>query len=166
MNKSDLSRDAYMLHGRTNKRGYDWWWHNFTAIDEETGEEKPFFVEFYVINPKGSPNQVLLGQDPQDQSGSATAPFLRHDQCRHVGQRQSPIAPLFSSIKSNAVSIGIKKRSVLADCLCTETTLKGSSRSQRRKKPSNRAIFAMRDPCLLTFKSKKEIPVQCRLWGR
>lgn len=64
MNHSDRSRDAYMLHGSLAKKGYDWWWHNFVGINPLTGEERSFFVEYDVINPKLSPATVVLGQDP------------------------------------------------------------------------------------------------------
>ena len=47
----DKRRDQYMLNGSFSKKGYDWWWHSFTAVNEKTGEEKPFFIEFFVINP-------------------------------------------------------------------------------------------------------------------
>ncbi len=30
VNKSDLSRNAFMLKGDLSKCGYDWWWHSFT----------------------------------------------------------------------------------------------------------------------------------------
>jgi hypothetical protein len=43
----DISRDAFMLHGPLAHHGYDWWWHSFTAQDAETGEDKPFFIEFF-----------------------------------------------------------------------------------------------------------------------
>ena len=47
MNKSDYNRDLYMLRGPLAKKGYDWWWHSLTAYNKETGEEKPFFIEYY-----------------------------------------------------------------------------------------------------------------------
>ncbi len=31
--KSDVRRNAYMLRGPLAKKGYDWWWHNFTGYD-------------------------------------------------------------------------------------------------------------------------------------
>ena len=37
-----------MLHGPLAHQGYDWWWHSFTAQDAETGEDKPFFIEFFM----------------------------------------------------------------------------------------------------------------------
>ena len=30
-----------MLTGKFARRGYDWWWHSFTAVNDETGEEVP-----------------------------------------------------------------------------------------------------------------------------
>ena len=50
-NKKDMKRDQMKLAGSLAKKGYDWWWHSFTAQDAETGEDKPFFVEFFLCNP-------------------------------------------------------------------------------------------------------------------
>ncbi len=60
-NKKSISKNAYMLNGRFKKKGYDWWWHSFTAIDE-LGNEVPFFIEYYIINPKISPDKVTYGR--------------------------------------------------------------------------------------------------------
>ena len=48
---TDQKRDAFMLNKGFAKKGYDWWWHSFTGINSKTGEEKQFFIEFYVMNP-------------------------------------------------------------------------------------------------------------------
>ena len=50
-NTKDAARNQYMLTGALARQGYDWWWHSFTAINEKTGAEKPFFIEFIVCNP-------------------------------------------------------------------------------------------------------------------
>ena len=50
-NHHDITRNAFMLHGPLAYQGYDWWWHSFTAQDAITGEDKPFFIEFFVCNP-------------------------------------------------------------------------------------------------------------------
>lgn len=42
--------------------GYDWWWHSFTAHHAETGEEKPFFLEFFVCNPELGGDEPVFGQ--------------------------------------------------------------------------------------------------------
>ncbi len=39
-NKSDITRDACQLFGAQARKGYDWWWHSFTAYDAETGAAK------------------------------------------------------------------------------------------------------------------------------
>ena len=66
MNKSDLKRDHYMLKGPLAKQGYDWWWHSFTAYNKETGEPRPFFIEYFVCNPDLAEDEPTLGQDPKN----------------------------------------------------------------------------------------------------
>lgn len=61
-NKHDISRNTCQLFGKQAKRGYDWWWHSFTARNPETGEEKPFFIEFFLCNPKLKKDYPVLGQ--------------------------------------------------------------------------------------------------------
>lgn len=58
----DISRNACMLTGGQAECGYDWWWHSFTAKNAKTGESKPFFLEFFIVNPMLSPEKVVLGQ--------------------------------------------------------------------------------------------------------
>ena len=65
-NVHDISRDACMLHGPLRHLGYDWWWHSFTGKDEQTGEEKPFFIEFFVCNPALGGDEPILGQLPEN----------------------------------------------------------------------------------------------------
>ncbi len=74
MNKSDLERDYYMLKGPLAKQGYDWWWHSLTAYNKETGEAKPFFIEYFVCNPALAEDKPVLGQDPENKKlgGSCT----------------------------------------------------------------------------------------------
>lgn len=68
MNRKDYKRNYFMLNGRFAKKGYDWWWHNFTAVNEETGEEKTFFIEYFTINPgharDNGGEEPILGQNP------------------------------------------------------------------------------------------------------
>ena len=59
-NISDLSRDQWMLRGPLAKRGYDWWWHSFTAENAETGESRPFYVEFFTCNPYKAPDEPRI----------------------------------------------------------------------------------------------------------
>ena len=45
------TKNKYSLTRRNSKRGYDWWWHSFVGTHAESGALKPFFIEYYVINP-------------------------------------------------------------------------------------------------------------------
>lgn len=60
-NIHDEKRDGFMLNKSFAKKGYDWWWHSFTAINRETLEETPFFIEFFVINPKYGKKYPVFG---------------------------------------------------------------------------------------------------------
>lgn len=61
-NKHDISRNACMLVGGQAKCGYDWWWHSFTGRHAMTGEEKPFFIEFFLCNPALGQDEPVFGQ--------------------------------------------------------------------------------------------------------
>ncbi|MEI7596838.1 MAG: tocopherol cyclase family protein [Bacteroidota bacterium] len=60
--ENQSSRNAFMLKGKLSKRGYDWWWHSLVGTNKKTGERKPFFIEYYVINPALSKDEIVLGQ--------------------------------------------------------------------------------------------------------
>ena len=63
-NKHDTARDACQLFGAQASKGYDWWWHSFTAHDAQTGEAKPFFIEFFLCNPALGAEEPIFGQLP------------------------------------------------------------------------------------------------------
>jgi hypothetical protein len=55
-----------MLKGSLAKQGYDWWWHSLTAYNRETGEARPFFIEYFTCNPALAEDKPTLGQDPEN----------------------------------------------------------------------------------------------------
>ena len=63
-NTHDISRDRFMLTGGLAQQGYDWWWHSFTARHAVTGEERPFFIEFFVVNPDLGGPEPIFGMSP------------------------------------------------------------------------------------------------------
>ena len=66
MNKSDITRDYCMLRGPLAKKGYDWWWHSFTAHHKVTGQAKTFYIEYFLCNPAlAQPEPVLVWNDPE-----------------------------------------------------------------------------------------------------
>ncbi len=65
-----------MLHGPLRSHGYDWWWHSFTAQDAETGEDKPFFIEFFLCNPALAEDEPVLGQLPANREAGKKPSYL------------------------------------------------------------------------------------------
>lgn len=74
--KQDQSRNECMLTGGQARCGYDWWWHSFTARHAVTGEEKPFFIEFFLCNPKLGGKKPILGQLPENQEKGIKPSYL------------------------------------------------------------------------------------------
>ncbi len=75
-NKSDLLRNQNQLFGAQAKCGYDWWWHSFTARDAQTGEEKPFFVEFFLCNPALGKEEPVFGQLEENKKNGVKPSYL------------------------------------------------------------------------------------------
>jgi len=68
-NIHDITRDEWMLRGPLARKGYDWWWHSFTAENAQTGEKKPFFIEFFTCNPECAGDEpVILWNRPEERA--------------------------------------------------------------------------------------------------
>lgn len=63
-----MSKNGYRLTKSSSKRGYDWWWHSFVGTNAETGELKPFFIEYYVINPGLWKGDIIWGQQKESKA--------------------------------------------------------------------------------------------------
>lgn len=74
--ESDITRDAYMPTGRLAQKGYDWWRHSFTGTNTRTGEEKAFFVEFFLCHPAGAGKESILGQLPEHRRANIRPSYL------------------------------------------------------------------------------------------
>ncbi|WP_026732839.1 tocopherol cyclase family protein [Fischerella sp. PCC 9605] len=57
-----MSRNAYMLQGKLATRGYDWWWHSLVGVSKSSGLQRPFFIEYFAINPALGGKEPILGQ--------------------------------------------------------------------------------------------------------
>ena len=75
-NKSDITRNEYMLVNGQARCGYDWWWHSFTGRNEKTGEEKAFFIEFFLCNPASGADQPVFGQLPENKINGVQPSYL------------------------------------------------------------------------------------------
>ena len=65
-----------MLRGPLAHKGYDWWWHSFTAQDAETGEDKAFFVEYFICNPAIGEDKPIFGQLPENKAAGKKPSYL------------------------------------------------------------------------------------------
>ena len=115
-----------MLHGPLAHHGYDWWWHSFTAQDAETGEDKPFFIEFFLCNPALGEDGPVLGQLPANQAAGKKPSYLMvkagcwgEDHCQ---------LHRFFGWKDVLLHSRAPYRVEAADCLACETQLRGSIR--------------------------------------
>ena len=116
--KQDERRDACQLFGRQAKCGYDWWWHSLTAVNEKTGEEKPFFFEFFLCNPKNGGKEVSFGQ-----LGQTPSYLMVKAGCWGKDARQVHRFFPWDDIK---VSYGVPFSVEADDCICNEKQIKGS----------------------------------------
>ncbi|MBR3357187.1 MAG: hypothetical protein IKG46_05090 [Solobacterium sp.] len=120
----DLTRDEFMLKGPLAHQGYDWWWHSFTGISRETGEEKPFFIEFFTCNPALGGDEPVFGQLPASQEAGMKPSYLMVK----AGSWGKDAAQLHRFFGWNAVTVqkGAPYRIEADDCLASEVLLQGS----------------------------------------
>ena len=123
-NHHDITRDACMLHGPLAHHGYDWWWHSFTAQDAETGEDKPFFIEFFVCNPALGEDAPVLGQLPANRQAGKRPSYLMV-KAGTWGEGACQLHRFFGW-KDVALHGDAPYSIRAADCLACETALKGS----------------------------------------
>ncbi|GAB6106563.1 tocopherol cyclase family protein [Fusibacter bizertensis] len=122
MNKSDLSRNLYMLKGPLAKNGYDWWWHNFTGYSQTTGEAKSFFIEYFICNPGLGNGHPILGQLPTNQA-IGRKPSYALIKVGTWGKDAKQIHNFYpvSKFRSDEEKLNIS----IGDCELSETHLKG-----------------------------------------
>ena len=75
-NRQDITRDGFMLDGSFARKGYDWWWHCFSAKNERTGENRSFFIEFFTCNPALGGSLPVYGQLPENREKGILPSYL------------------------------------------------------------------------------------------
>ncbi len=120
----DITRDAFMLHGPLGHMGYDWWWHSFTAQDALTGEDKPFFIEFFICNPALAGPEPVLGQLPANRA-NGTLPSSLMVKAGCWGEDHCQLHRFFS-LRDVRLHSEAPYEVEAGDCLASETILRGS----------------------------------------
>ena len=123
-NKSDLKRDLPQLYGGQAKKGYDWWWHSFTAIKEDTNEEVPFFIEYFLINPAHQKDEPVYGQLRENQLDDIMPSYMMV-KAGCWGKNKCQLHRFFAW---KDVKLGKKAPYFVEadDCFATEKLIKGS----------------------------------------
>lgn len=117
-NVHDLSKNQYMLTGSLRKKGYDWWWHSFTAYHEKTGAARPFFIEFFTCNP------ALGGDMPRFGQLEDTPSYLMV-KCGTWGEDAVQLHRFFGWNHAD-VRAGVPFSVTVEDCILSETHTAGS----------------------------------------
>ena len=124
VNRHDFTRDRFMLHGPLASCGYDWWWHSFTGQDEETGEDRAFFIEFFVCNPALAEDVPVLGQLPANKEAGKRPSYLMV-KAGSWGRDKAQLHRFFAW-KDVKLADGYSYRIEAGDCVSCETVLRGS----------------------------------------
>lgn len=119
----DITRNACQLFGAQAQLGYDWWWHSFIARDAETGEEKPFFLEFFLCNPAMGGVRPVFGQFPENKANGVRPSYLMVKVgCWGEDARQ---LHRFFGWRNIRVDYGVPFSIEADDCFLTETETHG-----------------------------------------
>ena len=123
-NVHDINRDLCQLFAGQGSHGYDWWWHSFTGHDAETGEERSFFIEFFLCNPFKGKDYPVFGQLPDNKEKGIVPSYLMV-KCGSWGQDARQLHRFFgwNDVK---VSKHAPIKVMAEDCFLTETGIRGS----------------------------------------
>lgn len=124
MNKSDITRDKFMLTGPLAKKGYDWWWHSFSAIQTSTKQEKTFYIEYFLCNPAlAKENPVIVWNDKSAQRKGIRPSYGMVN----VGYWGKDKAQIHRFLPWREIDIDPKSELdlVMGDCRCSETRISG-----------------------------------------
>lgn len=124
-NISDITRNGWMLKGPLAKRGYDWWWHSFTAENKETGETKPFYVEFFTCNPALAKDEPVIAWNLPEKQRKKVKPSYLMVNVGFWGDEHGQLHRFFPW-KDVTVRADAPYSISADDCFCSETFTKGS----------------------------------------
>ena len=124
MNKSDITRNYCMLKGPLAKKGYDWWWHSFTAEHVQTGQRKAFYIEYFLCNPALAQEEpVIVWNNPEAQKAGKRPSYCMIN-AGFWGKEKGQLHRFFPWCEVS-ISYNQPLNLVAGDCSCTETHMKG-----------------------------------------
>ena len=103
-----------MLDGRFAKKGYDWWWHNFTAVNEKTGEERAFFIEYFTCNP-GLSSTASDSESLQASAAPYTPSYTQNTAAPHTTAHTQNTTPILGQLAANREK-GLRPSYLMVKC--------------------------------------------------
>jgi tocopherol cyclase len=74
----DNNRNAYLLPGTPYYyHGYDWWWHSFVGTQRSTGQQRPFYIQYFVVNPGLGGARPIFGQIDRNRRSGLRPSYAR-----------------------------------------------------------------------------------------
>ena len=125
-NTHDVRRDACQLTRGQASCGYDWWWHSFTGYDVETGQPRPFFIEFFLVNPALGGPEPVFGQLPENRAAGKRPSYLMV-KCGAWGDGAVQLHRFFGWEQAN-VRMGVPFAISADNCFLTEGQTYGEVR--------------------------------------
>lgn len=125
MNKSDKTRDYCMLQGALAKKGYDWWWHSFTAYHAKTGQPQSFYVEYFLCNPAHAQDHPVLVWNDSAGREAGKRPSYCMINVGFWGKNKGQLHRFFSW-SDISITFNQPLNLTAADCVCTENRITGS----------------------------------------
>ncbi len=154
--RSDKERNAYRLQGSLAWKGYDWWWHSFTGTNRRTGEEKAFFVEYFVCNPALGGEDVVLGQAPENLENEFWPSYLMV-KAGCWGKDAKQLHRFFGV--EEARIYGMQSYRIIADdCRASETLIRGSVSVSREESEERPELMCQAGEMKWDLEVKKQIP--------
>lgn len=114
-----------MLKGPLAKKGYDWWWHSFTAENKKTGEQQPMYIEYFACNPGLAQDKpVLVWNDKKAQNAGVKPSYLMVN-FGFWGKKKGQLHRFFAW-KDVSLPYNEPLNLKADDCTCTEKRMTGS----------------------------------------
>lgn len=148
--KHDIRRNACQLFGGQSRRGYDWWWHSFTGRHADTGEEKAFFIEYFLCNPAHGGEEPRFGQ-------KGDTPSYLMVKAGAWGEDAVQLHRFFGWEEAE-VSMGVPFHVQGDDCYADEETIRGSISLTRQEAEENPHLMCGWGQMSWNLSVSKQIP--------
>lgn len=124
-NISDISRNQWMLTGPLATKGFDWWWHSFTAVNAKTGKRRGFFIEFFTCNPGLAQDEPVIVWNDDEKYKEGVRPSYLMVKVGFWGKKHAQLHRFFPW-KDVQIKKGIPFYIAADDCSLSETHTRGS----------------------------------------